>query len=270
MTADLPPWARRMRTLREARGWTPADVARRMREHIGAPLPENDDLCRRWEAWEQGDDMPDASRQPMIAATLGTVTAALFPPPGRPTATFDTGMDTLEVVSRLQASDVNEATLEAVRIVVDKLCSEYSRRPPAELIPEGRRWLRRLIGMQRLPLRQQRNVQELAGWLALLVGCLEYDLGDRASAEATRNTALGLGQASGSGGIMGWAHEMRAWFSLTRGDYLDVTIAAEAGQAVAGKHSVSVQLAAQEAKAWARMGRREEMQVAFGEGAHPS
>ncbi|GAB3742738.1 hypothetical protein GCM10027598_75010 [Amycolatopsis oliviviridis] len=258
--------------MREARGWTQPEVAQRMREQTSEHLPEADNLIRRWKAWERGENKPGAFYQPIIAATLGTVTAALFPPFERPSGGIEllgsTGMDRLEVVSRLQASDVNEATLEAVRITVDKLCSEYARRPPAELILEGRQWLRRLLEMQeqKLSLRQQRDVYELAGWLALLIGCLEYDLGDRASAEATRKSALSLGQESGSGGIMGWAHEMRAWFSLTRGDYRGVTIAAEAGQAVAGNHSVSVQLAAQEAKAWARIGRREEMQVALEKG----
>ncbi|MBB5857856.1 XRE family transcriptional regulator [Amycolatopsis umgeniensis] len=266
MTADLPSWARRLRAMREAHGWTLTDVAQRMREHIDEPLPEIGDLCHRWKAWERGEDKPDTFFQPMVATTLGTVTAALFPPHARPSALNPTGMDDLEIVSRLQASDVNEATLEAVRITVDRLCSEYARRPPAELIPEGRRWLRLLLKLPRLTLRQQRDVHELAGWLALLVGCLEYDLGDRTSAEASRRSALSLGRESGSGGILGWAHEMRAWFSLTRGDYRDVTLAAKAGQAVAGNHSVSVQLAAQEAKAWARMGRRKEMRAALEKG----
>jgi hypothetical protein len=35
-------------------------------------------------------------------------------------------MDTLEVVSRLQASSINDAILQGLRITVDKLCSEYA------------------------------------------------------------------------------------------------------------------------------------------------
>ncbi len=78
-----------------------------------------------------------------------------------------------------------------------------------------------------------------AGWLALLVGCLEYDLGQRQAAEATRRSALSLGQEAGSSGILGWAHEMRAWFALTSGDYRGVIAAADGGEAAAGSHSVS-------------------------------
>ncbi|MFC3448310.1 XRE family transcriptional regulator [Amycolatopsis speibonae] len=268
MTADLPSWARRIRSMREARGWTRTEAAQRMREHASEPLPETADLSRRWKGWEQGAEKPAAFHQPIIAATLGTVTAALFPPRSATThgLVASAGLDHLETVGRLQASDVNEATLDAVRITVDKLCSEYARRSPAELILEARQWLHLLLEMQEQRLRRQRDVHELAGWLALLVGCLEYDLGDGASAEASRKSALSLGRESGSGGVMGWAHEMRAWFSLTQGDYRGVTIAAGAGQAVAGNHSVSVQLAAQEAKAWARTGRRDEMRVALEKG----
>lgn len=54
--------------------------------------------------------------------------------------------------------------------------------------------------------------------------------------------------------MVGWAHEMRAWFALTNGRYREVVEAAQAGQDAAQNRSVSVQLLAQEAKAWARMG----------------
>ncbi|MGH3173930.1 MAG: hypothetical protein ACRDPF_08710 [Streptosporangiaceae bacterium] len=39
-----------------------------------------------------------------------------------------TGMDTLELVSRLQRSDLDQATLDGLRIMADRLCSEYRSR----------------------------------------------------------------------------------------------------------------------------------------------
>jgi hypothetical protein len=36
------------------------------------------------------------------------------------------GMDTLELVSRLQRSDLDQATLDGLRIMADRLCSEYA------------------------------------------------------------------------------------------------------------------------------------------------
>jgi tetratricopeptide (TPR) repeat protein len=258
--------------MREARGWSQVEAAERMRAHSDKRLPDADHLTRRWKAWELGENKPSAFYAPLIAGALGTVTNALFPPVAGVGDRVDllsaTGMDTLEIVSRLNLSDVNDAAIDAIRITVDKLCSEYSTRVPSELIFEGRQWLRRLVELQegRLTFRQRRDTLELAGWLALLVGCLEYDSGHRKAAEATRRAALTLGLESGSFGVQGWAHEMRAWFALTAGDYRGVVAAAEAGQAAAGRHSVGVQLIAQEAKAYARMGRQDEMQDALERG----
>jgi transcriptional regulator with XRE-family HTH domain len=225
MGNESPVWAQRIRALREARGLSQSDAAEEMRTHSKKILPAADHLLRRWKAWEPGENKPGRDYAPLIAATLGTVTAALFPPVDRTnsglTVLSATGMDTLEIVSRLQSSDVNDATLEGLRITVEKLCSEYAYMPPADLIIEGRQWLRRIVDMQeqRLGFRQRRDTLELAGWLALLVGCLEYDLGDRRAAEGTRKMALSLGQEIENSGILGWAHEMRAWFAITSGDY---------------------------------------------------
>lgn len=272
MTEDAPTWARRIRAMREARGWSQPKAVEQMRAHSEDRLPETENLLRRWKDWERGKSRPSDFYAPIVAATLGTVTASLFPPPAQSSNDLElvnaTGMDTLEIVSHLQRSDVNDATLDAVRITVDKLCSDYSRLPARDLIGEGRQWLRRLVEMQeqRLTFRQRRETLELAGWLALLVGCLEHDMGDRQRAEATRRSALGLGKEVGSSGILGWAHEMQAWFALTSGNYRGVIAAAESGQQAAGNHSVAVQLIAQEAKAWARMGRTEEMQGALERG----
>jgi tetratricopeptide (TPR) repeat protein len=243
-----------------------------MRKHSAKALPDEDNLLRRWKAWELGENKPGVHYQPLIAAALGTVTASLFPPANGRDAELEllsaTGMDTLEIVSRLNASSLNDATLQGLRITVDKLCSEYAYSPPKELLTEGRQWLRRIVEMQeqRLSFGQRRQTLELAGWLALLVGCLEYDLGDRRAAEATRQAALSLGKEVGSSGVLGWAHEMRAWFALTAGDYRGVVAAAESGQSAAGNHSVAVQLIAQEAKAWARMGKPAEMHAALERG----
>jgi transcriptional regulator with XRE-family HTH domain len=271
MAEGTPEWARRIRALRDARGLSIAQAADRMRIHADRELPEAAHLERRWKAWEAGSNKPSQDYAPLIAGALGAVTASIFPPDTHnavPDLLAVTGMDTLEIVSRLQQSDVNDATLDGVRIMVDKLCSEYASQSPHELIIEGRQWLRRLVEMQeqRLTFRQRRETLEMAGWLALLVGCLENDLGDRRAAEATRKSALSLGQEVGSPGIIGWAYEMRAWFAITSRDYRGVVAAAQAGVDAASGHSVSVQLLAQEAKALARMGRRDEMDATLERG----
>lgn len=265
-------WAHRIRRERELRGWSQAGAVRAMLAHGGDGLPDREHVLRRWKAWEAGEHKPDDRYQTLIAKTFGTARHALFPIAGRrdPHAELvaATGMDTLELVARVRASDVDAATLDALRITVDRLCTEYPYVPAEQLVVDGREWLGRVADLRdgRLTLAQHREVLTLAGWLALLVGCVEYDTGDERGAEATRRAALSLGQEAGNGEIEGWAHEMRAWFALTAGDYRGVIGAARAGIEAAKGQGVSVQLAAQEAKAWARIGDRRQVEVALDRG----
>jgi hypothetical protein len=103
-------------------------------------------------------------------------------------------------------------------------------------------------------LAAHRELLVAGGWLALLIGCVEYDLGMRAGSEATRVAGMQLGREAGHPEIVGWAHEMQAWFALTQGRYPGVLRAARAGQHAAPNGSAAVQLAGQEAKALARTG----------------
>jgi hypothetical protein len=85
----------------------------------------------------------------LIAATFGTVTAAMFPGPDlrvrADEALAATGLDTLEIIARLRASDVSTSTLEALRITTDQLCSEYPHQPSDQLRIAGQDWLRRTM-----------------------------------------------------------------------------------------------------------------------------
>ncbi|MEU0738671.1 XRE family transcriptional regulator [Streptomyces sp. NPDC006134] len=271
MTDDRPAWARRIAAERSARGWSRRDAVRALRAHAPTALPAEDSMVRRWKGWESGR-LPDDFYQPIIAATFGTVTRALFPAPSRRDGDKEivaaSGMETLEAVSRLNRSDVDDATLDALRVTADRLASEYPFMPGEQLLVEGRQWLRRVIGLRTksLTLAQRREVLALSGWLALLVGCVEYDTGDRHAAESARRAALSLAAEAGHAEVAGWAHEMRAWFALTTGDYRGAITAARAGLDVAPHHGVAVQLAAQEAKAWARLGDRRHVEVALDKG----
>ena len=166
MNDDRPAWARRMTREREARGWSQADVITAMRMHApksppdGVPksLPDDASMLRQWKRWESGEHTPSEFYQPIIAAAFGTVTHAMFPESGRRDGNAEilavSGMDTLELVSRMQASDLDNATIDALRITTDRLCSDYPFLPSDQLLTEGRNWLRRLIALrgQRLTL----------------------------------------------------------------------------------------------------------------------
>jgi hypothetical protein len=277
MADDRPAWARRMYNERQARGWSQADVIRAIRAHATAELPGTPSLIRQYKRWEAGEVEPDRGRadpfyKPLIAAAFGTVTHAMFPVAAKRDADADvlavTGMDTLELVSRLQRSDLDQATLDALRITADRLCSEYPFMPRDQFLTEGRAWLRRVVSFQgqRLTLNQHREILTLAGWIALLIACVEYDSGDRQAAETTRQAALSLGTEADNAEIKAWAHEIRAWIALTTGNYHGVVSAARAGTEAAPHHSVAIQLSAQEAKAWARIGDRRMTEVALDKG----
>lgn len=168
---------------------------------------------------------------------------------------------TAELIGRIQKSDTDSVTMEALQATVFQLGCEYPYRDPDELREEAHSWLRRIADMKRRPVSFKTHAELLSatGWLALLVGCLEYDMGLRAAAEVTRSAAHSLGREAGNSEIIGWAHEMSAWFALTQGRYADVVSSACASQDGAKNHSVVVQLIAQESKALARMGRTKEL-----------
>lgn len=71
----------------------------------------------------------------------------------------------------------------------------------------------------------------------------------RPAAESTRVAAAQLGAEAGHPEIVGWGHEMTAWFALTQGRFRQAVAASRRGQAIAEGTSVHVQLIAQEAKA---------------------
>jgi hypothetical protein len=270
---DRPTWAVRMTKEREARGWSkPQAVANLRMTYSRLNRKEGgsqESLLRQWKEWEAGRVRPRHWAR-YVAATFGTVEDDLFPPETASDSLLvtATGMDTAELIARLRGSSVDDATLQAVRVTADRLCTEYRYRPAQDLRIEGQEWLRRITRLteQRLTFQQHGEVLYLAGLLALLVGCVEYDAGDPVAAEATRQFARDLGAEIDNRDLMGWAQEMSAWFALTSGDYHRVIAESEQGMQVAGARGVSVQLAAQSAKAWARLKNRREVEVALDNG----
>ncbi|NVI91384.1 XRE family transcriptional regulator [Actinomadura sp. BRA 177] len=271
MTDGRPEWAKRIAAEREARGWDASRFVEALRAHADRRLPGEASMLRRVREWESGETTPEEDDRPLIARTFGTVAAAIWPEAGRRDGHAElvtgTGMNTAELIACLRTGPVGSDVLEGLRITVDRLCSEYAHLPAEQLLVEGRAWLGRVTALlDRAPPAHRREVLSLAGWLAALVGCVEYDTADQAAAEATRRAALSLGQEAGDTEVMAWAYEMRAWFALTRGDFRGVIAAADAGCAVAPQSRAAVQLHAQKAKAWARMGDRQQVQLALDRG----
>jgi transcriptional regulator with XRE-family HTH domain len=268
-----PAWAQRLAAERKVRGWTQQQTIEALRMHASQQLPDDSNLLRMWKNWEGGKHRPRREYQRIIASAFGSVSAAMFGPEPEPARRTESDLvvptgDTIDLVERIRRSDIDRASLDTLTITVERLCSEYSYLPSLDLRREGQAWLGKLVQLldQRLTLAQHREVLVLAGWLALLVGCVEYDAKDFRGAEATRRAAASLGEEAGDGTIMAWAQEMTCWFALTQGRYRQVVEAARIGRDMAPHESVSVQLAAQEAKAWARIGDRRQVELALERG----
>lgn len=263
-------WGDRIRRERERRRWSQSEAVRQLREsarvHHDVELADPENLLRSWKRWESGRTGIRPDHQRYLATLFDTVPGALFPL-ARPTLTVPTG-DVGELLQQLQASSVDDASLHGIALTVDKLCSEYPYVPAGQLLTESRAWLGRVVQLTRqsMTLAQRQEVQVQAGWLALLLACVQYDIGDTASASVTRGHALSLGKEAGHSEIQGWAYEIEAWQALTSGNYRGVLAAAEAGAAVAGNSRVAVQLAGQEAKALVRMARPDDARRALERG----
>jgi hypothetical protein len=264
-TDTRPDWAQRIVNERVGRGWTQVEAVRAMATH-GGTAPR-DSLLRQWKRWEAGEVRPGRHHQKLIARTFGTTADVFFPPAPKQTSLH--AVDTAGLIERLAASDLGPDTMADLEATTERLCCEYSHRDSVALHADGKAWLGRITDTlnRRMTLAQHRDILALSGKVALLVGCVEYDMGRRGPAEKTRRAALSLGQESGDVDTIGWAHEMRAWYALTQQDYRAAVAATEAGLAAVGPtHSVVVQLNAHRAKAWARMRDRREVEVALDAG----
>ncbi|GAA0601033.1 helix-turn-helix domain-containing protein [Kribbella sandramycini] len=235
-----------LRSLREDRGWSLGDLAGKVpysRSHLSnletgrrAPVGDVARLC----------DVALNARGDLIAAANMDYVARIDGTPWQ----------TAELLQRIQISDASDATIASLNATVYELCCQYNLRDAIELRAESHGWLERVGKMLRKPvgLKAHQELLVSAGYLALLAGCTEYDLGMRATAEATRTASLELGIESGHAEITGWAHEMSAWFALTQGRYQNAIDAAQKGQLASKGTSVYVQLLGHEAKARARLG----------------
>ncbi|MGH3874791.1 MAG: hypothetical protein ACRDSR_25360 [Pseudonocardiaceae bacterium] len=168
---------------------------------------------------------------------------------------------------QIPRTGVGRGTIDQLNAITEQLCCEYSAAPGRlrDRAQQQLGYVRHLLsGTTRLG--ERREFLVIAGWLSLLIGCLNYDLGLARPAEAARSGAFQLGRAAGHGEIVAWSFEMSAWFALNRGRLRSVLDYADAGITAAPSASVAVQLAAQGAKAHARMGQHNDARRALDRG----
>ncbi|MGH8905050.1 MAG: helix-turn-helix domain-containing protein [Egibacteraceae bacterium] len=177
----------------------------------------------------------------------------------------DEAVEALEVARRAEMSDLGTGTLESLDRAVDRLCRDYPSTPPLELLFKVRRQFNYVNELLegKATLDQHRHLLVAGGWLSVLLACLQFDVGAREAAEACRDAAYRLGHQAGHQEIMAWSFELLAWFALVDERLGDAISCARAGQELTSNTFVSAQLAAQEAKAWARRGAEREADEAM-------
>ena len=168
-----------------------------------------------------------------------------------------------------EASHIGAGTLETIDLKVDRYCRDYPVTTPALLEVRVQRQLhevKNILG-RKVTLTQHRHLLVAGGWLSMLLACLQFDMGDRETAEETRDAAFQLGKEVEHQEIMAWSHELMAWFALVEGRYEETIDHARTGLLLAPNTSAGVQLAVQEAKGWSRLGDQDEAEQAMRRGA---
>jgi tetratricopeptide (TPR) repeat protein len=219
---------------------------------------------REWDEWTRvGVTPPTAS--PFPPAELTDDPAQLVD-----ASYLQRSADAMVEGSRLARMDdkprLHSGTLEGVQRAVDRLRREYSSMRPVLLLPRAERRLGQLDALldDGPDLGQHRELLVARGWLSLLMAALQFDLSDREAAEISLDAALELGQEAGHPEIVAWALETPAWFALLDGRLRDAIDLARAGQEAAPPdRSVIVATTLQEARAWARLGGRQEAEHAI-------
>lgn len=265
------------------------DTLRRLRTHAGLKQGE---LAKQanWSQsqisrTEQNSFVPDENTVERLDRALnagGQLIAAYAtaqtPAPGL----LHPGRDPLvfsDLIRKIHRTDVGRDTIDQLNVITEQLCCEYVSRPPDELRVDAHHQLEYVQQLLQGPTRlgEHRELLVISGWLCLLIGCLNYDLGLARHAETARTSAFQLGREAGHGEIVAWSFEMSAWFAITQGRLRSIPDYVAAGITAAPHASVAIQLAAQDAKAHARMGNRSEVRRALDQGArllsdheHPS
>jgi tetratricopeptide (TPR) repeat protein len=144
-----------------------------------------------------------------------------------------------------------------VERTVARLRDAAAGTPPGELIPAVLAQLG-YVGrlLERRPtLAQHRRLLVAAGWLSVLVAQLSFEAGDREAAEASRDAAFRLARQAGHAELGAWSVEALALWALADGRFTDALELAQSGQDLAPPASAAaVQLALDEAQAWASLG----------------
>ena len=258
-----------LRRLRNFNGLTQAGLGRRTGYHgsyIGAversAVRPSRELVERCDEALQADGVllmlwPLVDPEGTLPATGGDEPALEAAAPDARPGPDGAVFEAVEVARRAEASELGPGTLAGVERTVARLRDAAAGTPPADLLPAVLAQLG-YVGrlLERRPtLAQHRRLLVAAGWLSVLVAQLSFEAGDREAAEASRDAAFRLARQAGHAELAAWSVEALALWALADGRFTDALELAQSGQDLAPPASAAaVQLALDEAQAWASLG----------------
>lgn len=230
--------------------------------------------------WEAGNNDPQPYQQPKLARLLGVdaenLRRLLHPEtdvrpviqPWYAPAVEDDELEALELMRRVESSDVGEETLARLEATVDELAIAYPTTPPQVLIDRIRRHLGYVNTLldARKTLAEHQRLLVIGGWLSLLGATVNIDLNQGIAARARLRTAASLAKHAGHDEIRAWCYETEAWRVLTAGDYAQALELSKAAKELAPVgSSIAIQATAQTGRAYARLGQPAETYAAIAE-----
>jgi transcriptional regulator with XRE-family HTH domain len=256
VTRSVQTFGDTLRQLRTEAGLTQGDLAKQANWSQSQISRTEQNLFSPDHATVERFDRALNAQGKLITAYISATapSSELVRPGGDPLAFSD-------LMRKIHRTDVGSDTIDQLTVITEQLCCEYVSRPPEELRDDAHHQLDYVQHLLEGPTRlgEHRELLVIAGWLALLIGCVHYDLGLARHAETARTAAFHLGREAGHGEIIAWSFEMSAWFALTQGRLRSILDYTDAGIKAAPNASVAVQLAAQAARAHGRMGNRTEV-----------
>ena len=260
-----------LRRLRNFNGLTQAGLGRRTGYHgsyIGAversAVRPSRELVERCDEALQADGVllmlwPLVDPEGTLPATGGDEPALEAAAPDARPGPDGAVVDAVEVARRAEVSELGPGTLAGVERTVARLRDAAAGTPPGELLPAVLAqlgYVGRLLD-RRPTLAQHRRLLVAAGWLSVVVAQLSFEAGDREAAEASRDAAFRLARQAGHAELAAWSVEVLALWALADGRLTDALELAQSGQDLAPPASAAaVQLALDEAQAWASLGDR--------------
>jgi len=170
----------------------------------------------------------------------------------------------MEFTRRAGMTAVGHGVFEHLEAVIAGIDRAYCTQPPSELLPLAYAYRTRVADLIAGPctLRESRELFVCAAWLSDLLAWLAHDVGHPVAAEAYAIDAFEHADQAGHDELCAWAADAMSSIALYTGR-------AERAAAAAGKgigkappgHPLAVRLRAQAARAYAKLGQREECEA---------